>query len=61
MTAQAEPAPDKLSPERLRELWDLSGQPIAAEATFKAFLKVKLERQAIRDFVVGLGPRRPNS
>lgn len=58
MTDSREDAPEKISPRRLRELVALSDQLVAAEATFKLFLKIKLQREAIQDFVIGLGPKR---
>lgn len=58
MTSEADKTDPKLTPERLKELWDLADRLIAAEKTFVAFLKIRLERQAIRDFVIGLGPSR---
>ncbi|MBS0475640.1 MAG: hypothetical protein JSR28_10925 [Proteobacteria bacterium] len=53
-----DPSDPPLTPERHKQLWELADQLIAGEAAFKALLKVKIERQAIRDFIIGLGAAR---
>lgn len=44
----------KLTPERFRELWDLAGEMIAAEAAWKLLQTIYAQRRAIREIAKGI-------
>jgi len=44
----------KLTPGRFRELWDLAGEMIAAEAAWKLWQTIYAQRRAIREVAKGI-------
>jgi hypothetical protein len=54
MTDTREEPNRKLTPERFRELWDLAGEMIAAEAAWKLWQNIYAQRRAIREVAKGI-------